>query len=350
MSEATVIHPIPDALNGELQAFDPMRRAIVEAMAETPTFDYEAKDGNKAARSHVHSLRLLKGKVDAVRKAEKAEYLRLGRVVDSEAKPLIEAVETLIAPHAGAIQAIEQREADRVRGIRETIEAMQALSRPEPTASPDELRAALTNLRGFNGPFDEFAEDAERIRDAGIATLESAIEAAVQREAEAAELARLRAEAEARAEADRKAEAERQRIEREAAIAKQAEERARQEAADREEAQRRRAEEAEQRAREAAEAAERAAKAAADAEERRAAEAAERERRDREEAEKRAQAERDQQQAAQARKRELTMRRAAMIADAAESIMQAADLGKVQAMRVAEAIFDGRIAHVGVTA
>lgn len=201
-------------------------KPFVEQLAELQklnaekVFDYESPDGNKEARSHVYSLRRTKGAVDAARKQAKEESLQLGRRIDAEAKVLISAIEEMIEQHDTKIKAIEQREIDRVAGIRDRIDGMLTIAANKMTRSSD-LRAQLTALKviAIDDSFAEFATEAAKVKDAVASEFERAIEAAEKAEAEAAELARLRAEDQAR-----------KVKERDAAIAAEAEARAKAEA------------------------------------------------------------------------------------------------------------------------
>lgn len=76
--------------------------------------DYESAKGNKEARSYVFSLRKAKAAIDATRKDAKAESLRVGKLIDSEAKELIDELEDMISVHQRRIDEIERREKDRI--------------------------------------------------------------------------------------------------------------------------------------------------------------------------------------------------------------------------------------------
>lgn len=99
-------------LQAELQVFDPVAFAIEEAKKKNAdlVFDYEDKDGNKAARSHIAELRRLKAPINEVHKVAKAEALKFTKALDSKKKELIGAVEDMIKVHHEPIWEIEQRE------------------------------------------------------------------------------------------------------------------------------------------------------------------------------------------------------------------------------------------------
>lgn len=155
--------------------------------------------------------------------------------------------------------------------------------------SATEIQTRLDALLNYPArDWQEFAQRAERAIAAEIERTRTLLKAAQQREAEAAELARLRAEEERR----RQEEAERQRKEREARIAAEAAERAKREAEEKAERERLAAERKAQAEREAAARREREAQEAVERAEAARKAAEERAERMRLEAERRAEQER----------------------------------------------------------
>lgn len=244
MAEAVAEQPIPDQFAGEIKGYDEHRKEVAALIEQhkDATFDYRTKKGDKEARSHVAKLRKVRTAIDNKRKNEKAEFLRLGRLVDGEAKVLMQAVIALYEPHDEQIKAIEAEEKARVDGINETIELIQTLAQQPADASSAQIESAINQVRGFNGPFDEYANVAEEKRAESLDSLEQQLLAAHQREADAAELARLQKEQQDREQAEREekirqeAEAKAKReSEAQVAAAKRQAEEARQEAAKAEE-------------------------------------------------------------------------------------------------------------------
>lgn len=229
-------------------------------------FDYESPKGNKEARSHINTLRLTKGALERTRKSAKEESLRIGRAIDAEAKEIGARIEAMITVHQDAVDAIEQREKQRVADLAERLANLRNTGATAVDAV--DLSAAIANLEPLviGADWEEFKAQALEAKDQLLQALRRRLAERVEFEMREAELARLRAEA-----------AERERLEREAAIVRAAEERARAEAA-------RVAQEAEARA-----AAEREAAARRELELKLAAESAERRR---VEAEQRAEQER----------------------------------------------------------
>jgi hypothetical protein len=230
-------------------------------------FDYEDPKQNKLARSHIYSLRGYKSAVEKRRKELKADALEYGRKVDGAAKEITAQIEDMIAVHEEPIKRIEQREKDRLAAIQEAIDLL-GESSETPTAldaPSSEIADAIKRVEAISIDPDVYqermAEATTRKREL-LEHLSKCHKAAVSREDEAAELARLRAEAE-----------ERERKDREEVIAREAAERAQREAEakaqrEREEAERKaQAERAEaaRREREAIERAERAEREKAEA-------------------------------------------------------------------------------------
>jgi hypothetical protein len=220
--------------------------AIAEEAAAAKQFDYRDDWDNKAARSYVHGLRLLKGKIERARKDAKAVHLERGKAVDDSAKLLEAAVQGLIEPHETAIKAIEAEEQARIDAHRAVLDRIAALADAAGAEGGDgivDVDARLAELAAIDtSTLEEFAQaglnrQAEAIEQLGL--LRDKLEA---QEAQRIELEALRAQAAAREDADRIAraveadrlareqEAERQRLEvqeqarkeREAAAAREA--------------------------------------------------------------------------------------------------------------------------------
>jgi hypothetical protein len=290
-------------------------------------FDYESPKGNKEARSHVNTLRLTKGALERTRKSAKEESLRIGRAIDAEAKEINARIEAMITVHQSAIDAIEQREKERVAALTTRLHKIGMSGAEANTAI--ELSAAIDFLQPviIGADWQEFKGQALEAKDGALRVLRQRLAERVEHEAREAELARLRAEEQARAQKER-----------EEAIARAAVERAQAEAARKGEEQRvaaaRAIAEAEARAkaeREAAERRELELKLAAEAAERRRVEAEQRAEQERVDAAARAErqakeaAERAERQAAAAVKAEQDRVAAAELAAAAEQARREKD-------------------------
>jgi len=328
----------------QIAVYNEFRAQLAELKAHNSSivFDYEDSRGNKAARSHVYKLRQTKSAVDKARKTEKAASLEYGRQVDAQAKQIIDEIEVMIDVHAQPLEEIERREAERVRAIQDRISTIRdAASATDATDAPlsaAALRDRLQEIKAaqIDESFAEFQLDAAKAKDATLAALEAQIAAAEKREAEAAELARLRKEAEERAQRER-----------EEQIRREAEQRAREHA---EAAARREREAAEQKARQ-----ERAAAERRELELKLAAERAEREKA---EAEARAQCAADQERqriiaeekarADEIARREADRKHQAKIHGAIIAALAGCGVGEEQAKAVIAAIRKGDVPHLTI--
>lgn len=207
-------------------------------------FDYEDPKGNKEARSHVYKLRQTKAAVEKARKEEKAASLEYGRKVDAEAKEIMGKVEAMIDVHQKPLDEIEQREKDRVAKIQNRIEWFHTRRECSGYGS-QELQNSIAAIKAvaIDESFAEFQLDAAKAKEAALAAHEAELPIAQKREAEQAELERLRRET-----------AEREQQEREERLQREAAERATREA---EEKAHREKEEMEAKAKQEREAAER---------------------------------------------------------------------------------------------
>lgn len=107
MTEVEVID-----LKAELQVFNPVAAQIEAMKAKNASivFDYEDKEGNKNARSHIATLRKLKKPINETHKLAKAEAKKFCDALDGKKRELIGVVEEMIKVHHEPIWKIEQRE------------------------------------------------------------------------------------------------------------------------------------------------------------------------------------------------------------------------------------------------
>lgn len=335
----------------EIVAYNPFRAQIAEmkSINEKTVFQYADPKGNKEARSYIHKLRLSKGEIERVRKAEKAASLEYGRKVDAEAKSLTEEIEAMIAVHQAPLDEIEQREKNRVAEIQKRRDDMKlaAMGLEELTAAQLQERLQSVEAVIIDASFAEFQAAAQEEKTASISALVIARDKAIKREAEAAELDRLRREEE-----------ERKQREREERIAREAAERARIEAEAKAKAE---AEAAEKKAREEREAIERKAREereAAEREQKRLRDEAEQKERERlaaeEKAKRSAEEERQriqreqEEKAAEEAKREADRKHQAKIHGEIIAALSACGINEEQAKAAIVAIRKGDVPHIKI--
>jgi len=207
-----------------ITAYNPFRAKIAEMQevnAKT-VFQYNTPKGNKDARSYVFDLRKSKAAVEKVRVAEKAASLEYGRKVDSEAKDIIALIEKMIEVHQTPLDAIEAKEKARVAAIQSSIDFLKKFQECAGHSS-EEIRNALEILNNIDvdASYEEFQIEAEKQKALALQNQQDELVVAEKREAEAAELERLRKEA-----------AEREKKEREDKIAQDAADTAKKQAED----------------------------------------------------------------------------------------------------------------------
>ena len=133
-------------LQTELQVFDPVAAQIAEMKEKNASlvFDYEDKEGNKNARSHIAVLRRLKKPITETHRLAKAEAKKFCDALDDKKRELIGVVEEMIQVHHEPIWEIEQREAaieaERLLELQQANDAEEAARQAEIEAR--ELAAA----------------------------------------------------------------------------------------------------------------------------------------------------------------------------------------------------------------
>jgi colicin import membrane protein len=239
--------------------------ALLESIA-TKARAVKPDVSTKQGRAEIASLALKVAKsktlLDEMGKELVSDWKTRSAAVDAERRKVREFLDALKEEVRGPLTKYERDEAERIAGHEAALAAI--VQHPGTTElTAENIAARLDYLRNYPPRnWQEFADRAAAAIAAEIARTEAMHEAAVKREAEASELARLRAEEEAR----RQEEAARAQAEREARIAAEAAaaaKRAAEEAAERERAEAARKAEAERQAveRERAAAEERARKA-----------------------------------------------------------------------------------------
>lgn len=267
--------------------------AHIQAEVDAFEPDVSTDKGRKAIASLAYKIARTKTAIDAAGKELNDEARQKINAVDAERRAVKEHFDALAKSVRAPLTEWEEAEEKRV----EFIDSMIAMFRSARVVEMGEDAASIRS-RGAEiyqtaldaETFQERLDEAQREKDETVGVLKAAMDRAVVAEAEAAELARLRAENEAREQAERE-KAEADRIERERV---EAERRAEDARADAEKAEAERVARAEQEAADRARIQAEEAAEAARAEERRQHDAElAAERTAREQAEREAQAERD---------------------------------------------------------
>lgn len=205
--------------------------ASIAREARSHGADISTDRGRKAIASVAYKVAQSKTLLDDMGKGLVAGWKEQSARVDAERRKAREFLDALKDEVRKPLTDFEEAEKARVAGHEAAIAAMQE----SPTfytapQSSDEFQRRLDYLRAYpERDWKEFAPRATATLAAEIALTEQALAAALAREAEAVELARLRAEADER----RRQEEERARQERDARIAAEAADRARRDAEER---------------------------------------------------------------------------------------------------------------------
>ncbi len=315
----------------EITEYDEIKAGI-ETVKEQANFlpDVTTDEGYEKSKRVSLDIGKLLTSLEKKRQEKKRYFLDGGKEVDSQAKAIAKQLEEIQEPHKLAYKELDklrkEREARRKAELEERVFYMHNLPAMMADSCSEEVMGALTELQGEEClDFYEFTEQALKARNTSREELKSLFARKQKEEAEAAELAKLRAEA-----------AEREKRDREEAIRKEAAAKAEKEKAE--------AEERERQAKQEAEQAEARAKQAAENAERQAKEAAERARREEMERQEAERAEQKRQEDARlANKRHIGKVRK----EAKEDLM---DLGIIEseAKRIVMAINNGTVRNITI--
>ena len=207
----------------ELVAFSEFEQQLnaLEAESRAIVPDLTTKKGIEAEKAHIYKWRQSKTAVAKIHKEAKAEALEYGRKVDAVKNKLLERIESVIADRERPLKEIEEREAQRVDGIRWRIIALNNyLEFPQYTTAQmfaDEL--ARVEQFEIDDTLQEFKAEAAIVKNEAMKNLKDRLSAKQKYEAEQDELQRLRQQAQ-----------EQERKDRESRIAQEAAEKATREA------------------------------------------------------------------------------------------------------------------------
>lgn len=324
----------------------------LEADVRAFTTDISTEAGRKAVASLAYKVARSKTALDEMGKELVSDLKAQSGKIDAERRIIRDRLDALRDEVRKPLDDFENAEKARVELHESTIAAILAACDLSPDAGADAINSRLGAVRDLSQrDWQEFAARATAATDTARKTLEAALTAANKREAEAAELAKLRAEQAAREQADREAKIAAEAAERAKLVAESKAAREAQEAAAKAEAERKRVEKEKADAVARAEKAEAdkkaaAAKAVRDAKE--AAEAAERNRLASIETERKRVAEIAAKEAAEKAKREADKAHRAKFNNEALAALQSLGLGKDLGIAVLSAIARGEVPHVSI--
>lgn len=188
-------------------------RVRSDAIEKAKGLTVATKTGRDAIASVAYEVAKRKTALDNAGKALNDELRVSINAVDAERRQIRESLDALKDEVRAPLTKWEDEEAARVDALKARLDRVmraQDMLPENPTAEQIGALLARVSDIAIDSTWAEFTIEAARAKDATCATLRQWHVAAVQRENDAAELARLRAEAEARAEVDRlRADAER---------------------------------------------------------------------------------------------------------------------------------------------
>lgn len=228
MSEVTEVAVVPAKENAlavftAANGLDPYLAKIREEI-DGFTPDTSTKKGRDAIASIAYKVARSKTALDNVGKELVAELKDVPKKIDAERKRVRDTLDSWQEEVRRPLNEWQAAEDARVDRHNDGIEWFRLRAEENSDLSSDELVHSIEEVESYviDESWQEFEAEAHRIKARALSSLKEALDKRVKADNEAAELARLRQEAEDRAEADRIAEAqrvaveaERQRVEKE---------------------------------------------------------------------------------------------------------------------------------------
>ena len=177
-----------------------------EARDRAKAADISTDKGRKAIASLAYDVAKTKTAMDEAGKKLNEEARAHINAVDAERRVIRERLDALKEEVRAPLTKWEADESARVAALKSRLDRlMRAQDTLADNPDADKIEALLSRVQdvALDGSWGEFLADAAKAKDATLSTLRLWLATAKQREAEAAELARLRQEAADRAEADR---------------------------------------------------------------------------------------------------------------------------------------------------
>lgn len=190
----------------KITAFDKFKSEFAQLKADNSAiqFDYKTRDGDKAARSHIYSLRQAKSKLDKTRKAAKERAVIFSKKVDEQAGELKVEIEEMIEVHAKPIRELEEEAEKRTEELSQRVSRFSDYLNFDSDTLPEVWLEELENLTAIElEGFDEFTAQATAAKENALETITDRMEAKKKADDDAAELQRLKKEADEREEQDR---------------------------------------------------------------------------------------------------------------------------------------------------
>lgn len=218
MTEATQLAELPPqetALDvySKPGGLDPwLDKVRAEVTGHVP--DLKTKKGRDAIASLAFKVRKVKTALDGVGKEQVDRLKEIPKKIDAERKRMRDVLDALADEVRAPLDQWEQAEEARQQRHQQGIEWFRLRADENRDLDADELRATIADVqaRAVDESWEEFEPEAHRVKARALEALQQALAAREKRDADQAELARLRAETAAREQKDRE-----ERIAREAA-------------------------------------------------------------------------------------------------------------------------------------
>ena len=219
MSEVTEIAVVPEKENAlavftTANGLDPYLAKIREEI-DGFTPDTSTKKGRDAIASIAYKVARSKTALDNVGKELVADLKDVPKKIDAERKRVRDTLDSWQEEVRRPLNEWQAAEDARVDRHNDGIEWFRLRADENSDLDAEELNASIAEVeaRIVDESWQEFEAEAHRIKARALESLKSALAARIKADNEAAELVRLRQEAEARAEADRIADAQRVAVE-----------------------------------------------------------------------------------------------------------------------------------------
>ena len=169
--------------------------AACEEKATAITADVSTAKGRAEIKSMAYLVTRTKTAIDAVRKALADEYKEKPKRIDANGKRIKDFLDALQERVRKPLTDWEEAEKARVQGIKDRIETIRQHAGMSEDSAMTKAAIARLEAVAIDESFAEFATEAAQAKDKALAILRADLEYCLKREAEQAELQRLRAEA-----------------------------------------------------------------------------------------------------------------------------------------------------------
>lgn len=239
MNDMTVPSTISVTIDPTIEFFtDPAKvdAVLAEVRRQASAFqaDVSSPRGRKAIASVAYAIARTKTSLDNAGKALVDKQKEIPKKIDAGRKTIRDSLDALQETVRSPLTAWEKDEEDRINAIKQSLAEIEAVIADHSEQSAAAIRAKLDEMIRMSISDQLYGDMVDLARDAqerAVDHLTARLAAAEKREADGAELQRLRAADAARVKKEREEAAAREQQEREAQIAREAAERAATEAA-----------------------------------------------------------------------------------------------------------------------